>query len=455
MMRMKRHVRAALAAAFAGALLLTACADSDEGSETDDAVSDADGGTDGDTADDTDDGAAADGDREDVSLTVWSWRTEDEQAYNEIFAIYEEQNPNVSIEFVPYVNTDYNNVLATGLTGSGGPDVAQLRAYGGVQPLIEAGQLVPLDGEVASLDNFSDELLDGARGVEDGRVYGAPFGIQTIVGFYNRGIFDEQGLDEPETWDEFIEVLEALDAAGVTPIANGGGDDWMLPIVHEGLGGARYGANDFREAVLAGETDFTDPDFVESIQVIEDLLPYMPDQAIGVSYNDSRSLFAAEQAAMFIGGSFEVGFWESDAPNVDVGAFRIPAAPGSPSDAVTPGWVDGSYGVSANSDNQDEAMRLVDWMGTEEFGQLFVDEIQQLSAVPGLTPQNELLAEIADLYEESPSAYLLLTDFRYGDPWGTELMGLGVQEIMLGDASAEDVAANIQRGVEQWFTPNS
>lgn len=452
MMRMKRHVRAALATTFAGALLLTACGGDEELSEADDTVSDTDDGT----ADaDTDDEVAGDADREDVTLTVWSWRTEDEQAYNEIFAIYEEQNPNVSVEFIPYVNTDYNNVLATGLTGSGGPDVAQLRAYGGLQPLVEAGQLVPLDGEIESLDGFSDELLDGARGVEDGRVYGAPFGIQAIVGFYNRGIFDEQGLEEPQTWDEFVEVLETLDASGVTPIANGGGDDWMLPIVHEGLGGARYGANEFREAVLAGDTDFTDPDYVASIQVIEDLLPYMPDQAIGVSYNDSRSLFAAEQAALFIGGSFEVGFWESDAPNVDVGAFRIPAAPGSPSDAVTPGWVDGSYGVNASSDNQEEAIRLVDWMGSEEFGQLFVDEIQQLSAVPGLTPQNELLAEIADLYEESPSAYLLLTDFRYGDPWGTEMMGLGVQEIMLGDASADEVAADLQRGIEQWFTPSS
>jgi raffinose/stachyose/melibiose transport system substrate-binding protein len=441
-MSMKRHVRVALATTVAGLLMLTACGGAEE-------ASDAEG-----TGSETEGEVAAD-DREDVTITVWSWRTEDEDAYNRIFEVYEDQNPHVTVEFIPYVNTDYNNVLATGLTGSGGPDVAQLRAYGGLQPLVEAGQLVPLDGEIGSLNGFSDELLDGARGVEDGRVYGAPFGIQTIVAFYNRGIFDEHGLSEPETWDEFIEVLETLDAADVTPIANGGGDDWMLPIVHEGVGAARYGANEFREAVLAGETDFTDPDYVASIQVIEELLPYFPDQAIGVSYNDSRSLFAAERAALFIGGSFEVGFWESDAPDVEVGAFRIPAAPGSPSDAVTPGWVDGSYGVNASSENQEEAIRLVDWMGSEEFGQLFVDEIQQLSAVPGLTPQNELLAQIADLYEESPSAYLLLTDFRYGDPWGTEMMGQGVQEIMLGDSSAEDVAANLQRGIEQWFTPSS
>lgn len=433
-MRSKLRTAAALSVI---ALILSACAGGEE------------------TPDGSNGTAAEDADGEDVTLTVWSWRTEDESEYQRIFEKYEQQNPNVSIEFIPYVNTDYNSVLSTGLTGAGGPDVAQLRAYGGLQPLVEADQLVPLDGKVDSLANFPDEVLEGARGVVDEQVYGVPFGIQAIVAFYNRGIFAEQGLDVPQTWGDFTEVLDTLQAADITPIANGGGDDWMLPILHEGVAAARYGANGFRSAVLAGEADFTDPDYVASIGVVEELMPYMPDDPAGVSYNDSRTLFAAEQAAIFIGGSFEVGFWESDAPGVDVGVFRVPAAPGSPSDPVTPGWVDGSYGVNANSDNQEEALRLVDWMGSEEFGQMFVDEIQQLSAVPGLTPQNEVLSDIAELYEEAPSSYLLLTDFRYGDPWGTALLGTGIQELMLGRTTPEEIAADLQRGLYQWFTPDA
>lgn len=456
-MRTTRRLRGSAATLFAGALLLTACGDGGEVTDpaTDTAEDTDDGGEETfETSEDTegDDGSAAT-DAEEVTLTVWSWRTEDEAAYNEIFSVYEEQNPHVTVDFVPYVNTDYNNILATGLTGTGGPDVAQLRAYGGLQPLVEAGQLLPLDGEVAALDSFEDDVLDGARGVEDGRVYGVPFGIQAIVAFYNEDIFDELGLEEPGTWDEFLEVLEELDASDYDPIANGGGDEWMLPIVHDGVGSARYGAADFREDVLSGVRDFTDPDYVASIALVEELMPYLPDQAVGVDYNDSRTLFASERAAIFIGGSFEVGFWRSDAPDIEVGAFRIPAAPDWPSEAVTPGYVDGSYGVSAASDQPEEAMALVEWMGSEEFGQLFVDEIAQLSAVPGLEPQDELLREIASLYEEAPSPYLLLTDFRYGDPWGTDLMGGGIQQLMLGDATPEEVAENLQRGVEQWFTP--
>ncbi len=446
----RRFTRVATATLLATSLVLAACGG--EGGDDD-----TNGGAGGDTADDggdaADAGDGAAGDAEDVTLTVWSWRTEDEAAYQEIFAVYEEHNPHVTVEFVPYVNTDYNNILATGLTGSGGPDVAQLRAYGGLQPLVEAGQLLPLDGEVATLDRFEEEVLDGARGLEDGRIYGVPFGIQALVAFYNRGIFDELGLDEPEDWDGFIDVLDTIAASEYDPLANGGGDEWMLPIVHESVGAARYGASDFRDAVLAGERDFTDPDYVASVELVEQLLPYMPAQAVGVDYNDSRALFTTGRAAMFLGGSFEVGFWRSDAPDLDLGAFRLPADGGWPSGAVTPGWVDGSYGVSALSEHPDEAMALVEWMGSEEFGQLFADEINQLSAQPGIEPQDELLEQIAALYEEAPTPYLLLTDFRYGEPSGTDLIGAGMQQLMLGDSSPEEVAESLQRGVEQWFDP--
>lgn len=446
-MRRTRITRTATAGLVATGLLLAACGGGDDGSSADpDATGNSDDGAE-------DDGAADGSDAEEVTLTVWSWRTEDEEAYNEIFSVYEEQNPHVTVEFVPYVNTDYNNILATGLTGSGGPDVAQLRAYGGLQPLVEAGQLLPLDGEVATLDDFDDETLDGARGLEDGQIYGVPFGVQAIVAFYNQDIFDELGLEEPETWEEFIEVLDALEASEHEALANGGGDEWMLPIVHEGVGAARYGAADFREELLAGERDFTDPDYVASIALVEDLVPYMPDQAVGVDYNDSRALFTAGRAGIFLGGSFEVGFWRSDAPDTTIGAFRLPASPDWPSEAVTPGWVDGSFGVSAASEHPEEATALVEWMGTEEFGQLFADEINQLSARPGIEPQDELLREIAALHDEASTPYLLLTDFRYGEPSGTDLIGAGIQQMLLGESSAEEVAESLQRGVDQWFTP--
>src|SRR5512138_1873634 len=106
----------------------------------------------------------------DVTLSVWSWRPEDAAVYRQIFAKFHESHPHITVDFKPYKATEYNTILSTGLTQAGGPDVAQLRAYGGVQPLIDAGDLVPLDGQVAGLSNFETAALDGIRGKKDGKV---------------------------------------------------------------------------------------------------------------------------------------------------------------------------------------------------------------------------------------------------------------------------------------------
>ncbi|MEZ4670178.1 MAG: extracellular solute-binding protein [Anaerolineae bacterium] len=391
--------------------------------------------------------------QDNVTVTVWSWRTEDEDAYNAIFDVYEAANPGVTVEFVPFVNTDYNNILATGLTGDGGPDVVQLRAYGGLQPLIEAGQLMALDGKVSNLSNFTDAILKGAQGRKDGQTYGVPFGVQALGAFYNVGIFDELGLSVPTTWEEFISVLDAEAAAGYIPLANPAKDSWMLPILHDAVAAPRYGGPEFQAAVLAGETDFNDPNYVASIQVIKDLQPYLPPDVVGVAYNDSRTLFISGLSPIFIGGSFEIGFWHSEAPDMEVGMFMVPPPPDSVTDSLVPSWMDGSYGVNARTDSPDAALALVDWMGSPEFGQLFSDKVNQISPVAGVTPTDPLLAKFAEGMVEHPASYLLLVDFRYGDPSGSTVMGNEIQRLFLGEVTAEEVAGSLQTGISQWFVP--
>jgi raffinose/stachyose/melibiose transport system substrate-binding protein len=390
--------------------------------------------------------------QDDVTVTVWSWRTEDEDAYNEIFDVYEEANPGVTVEFVPFVATEYNNILATGLTGEGGPDVVQLRAYGGVQPLIEAGQLMPLD-DVASLENFTDAILKGATGLQDGSVYGVPFGVQALGAFYNVGIFNELGLEEPETWDDFIAALDAIAEAGYIPLGNPALDTWMLPILHDAVAASRYGGPEFQAAVLAGETDFNDEAYVASIQVLADLQSYMPPDVVGVNYNDARTLFISEMSPIFIGGSFEIGFWQSEAPDMEIGMFMVPPPPESPTGPLVPSWMDGSYGVNAMTDAPEAAMALVDWMGTAEFGQLFSDKIKQISPVAGVTPEEPLLAEFAEGMQSNPASYLTLVDFRYGDPSGSTVLGTEIQRMFLGEVTAAEVADALQTGISQWFVP--
>ena len=143
------------------------------------------------------------------TLTVWSWRVEDEAAYNKIFDVYEKSHEGITVNFKPFKATEYNKILATGLAGSDGPDVPQVRSYGQLQTTVASGSLVPLDGKV-DLSGWDETVLASAKGKEDGKVYSVPFARQATVMFYNKDVFEKNGLSVPATWDEFMAANKKL-----------------------------------------------------------------------------------------------------------------------------------------------------------------------------------------------------------------------------------------------------
>lgn len=391
---------------------------------------------------------------DDVTLKVWSWRTEDVEAYNRIFDVFEEQNPGITVEFEAFQNTEYNQILTTGLAGSDGPDVPMVRAYGQLQPNIEAGQLEPIDGEVEGLDEIAPSVLAGAKGKEDGKTYAVPLATQTLQMFYNKAVFEELGLEAPTTWDEFIDVNESLLEAGVTPMALGAKDDWILPIFHDIVGSARYGGAEFEERVLSGETDFNDPDYVASLQLITDLEKYLTPDVVGVSYTDSQIQFTSGQAAQFPGGSFEIATFRNQAPDLEIGSYQVPLHDDAVAETpVSPAYADGNFAVNAKSENKEAAFTLLNWLATPEFGQLVADELNQFSAIPGVEYSDEVMQEAWSNYEDGQAPYLLLVDFRYGEPLGTAVLGTEIQRMFLGETDAAGAASALQDGIAQWFTP--
>ena len=404
----------------------------------------------------TDTSGGGEGEGEGTTIEVWSWRTEDVDEYEKIFDAYEADHEGVTVEFKPYVATEYDTILSTGLSAEGGPDVAQLRAYGGLQPLCEAGRLVELEGEDVDTSAIPDDVLGGARCESDDGLYGVPFASQALVVYYNKAIFEENGLEEPETWDDLMATSETLQTAGITPYAVTGKDNWVLPMLHDLFTAPRYGGPEFEQAVQSGEKDFTDPDYVASIETMEEITPYFPEDVVGVDYATAQTLFTSERAAMYPGGSFELAFFQQQNPDLDLGVFAVPPPPGAVvEESMTPGWVDASFGVNSTSPDQEESLELVRWMATQDFGQMVSDELKQLNPVEGVTPNDQVLQEISQLRTDSPTPYLLLQDFRYGEPTGTDLMAAGLQSMLLGDADADAISADLQKGIAQWFEPGA
>ena len=376
-----------------------------------------------------------------TDLSFWSWRQEDVAAYGEMIAAFEKTHPDIHVTFTANEAKAYNTILTTALAGGSGPDIIHTRAYGSLENISGAGYLEPLDGQV-DLSNIPADLVRGTTLRSDGHVYSVPFATQTVLVYYNKDIFDAQGLTPPTTWDEFIADSDALKAAGITPLANGTADGWTIEVASGAIMSNFYGP-DFFADVTSGKTTFEDPRFVSGLQHMAALAPYMPVGFEGVDYATMKALFTSGSAAMFIGGSWEIPGWRD--AGLNFGFMPGPAA-NAGDDRLVATWLDGGYGVNAASPNKEAALEFIRFTATPEWAQMLADKLSNVPAVTGAVPTDPALAEIIKL-QEHQTPYIMLVAFRFNKPTGSTLLQDGLQQLLTGAKTAEQVAADITAGI--------
>ena len=298
-----------------------------------------------------------------TQLDFWSWRQEDVQAYNEMIAEFEKLNPDISVTYTAHQATQYNTILTTALAGGEGPDIIHTRSYGSLETIAKPGYLEPLTGRV-DLSLIGAEALLGTSLRADGKVYAVPFATQTVLVYYNKDIFAENGIELPETWDEFTATAAKLKAAGIVPLANGTADGWTVEVMSGAFMPNFYGSDFFGE-VTSGATDFADQRYVDALGRFSELKEFMPDGYQAVDYATMKQLFMAGGAAMFVGGSWELpGFRES---GIDFGFMAGPSAAAG-GERLVATWLDGGYGVNAASPDKEAAMEFIRFTATRQFG---------------------------------------------------------------------------------------
>ena len=158
----------------------------------------------------------------DVTLVMGSWRADDVDAMNELFAAYEAAS-GVKIEFKPTNPTDYNATLRTQLEAGTAPDLMYARSYATGADLYKSGFFAKVN-DLKGLDTaFSLDYL--APWTADGDVFAVPIQAVNAAVYYNKDIFAELGLEIPTTFEELLDVAQKLQDAGYVPFANGIADN--------------------------------------------------------------------------------------------------------------------------------------------------------------------------------------------------------------------------------------
>lgn len=134
----------------------------------------------------------------------------------EIAEAYMAENPGVTIELVTTA-TDYNELFNSALLAAeqgSAPTIVQVEE-GFTQLAADSGYFTPIsqlasDEQVASLD----DLLGTVRAYYTigGELYSMPWNASNPVLYYNKGMFEQAGLDPNDPPQTFAEVLTACEA---------------------------------------------------------------------------------------------------------------------------------------------------------------------------------------------------------------------------------------------------
>lgn len=333
---------------------------------------------------------------------------------------YMKLNPDVEIECVDFGSNDYSNVLATELSGSGTDiDIVSIKDVVSYATLIEKNAIVPLNDYIEE-DNVDLAKFSGVTDqvtTEDGELYELPFRRDIWWIFYNKDVFDKQGVPYPTndmTWEEYDEL-----ARQVTNTTRG-----------EEIYGAHYhtwnstvqllGTLDGEHSVLDKEYDFMKP-YYEMVLSQEDdgvCQKYSDLVAEGLHYSNT---FANGNVAMMNMGSWAVAVMleklESGEFDPELcgnwGIVKYPHAEG-----VEPGTTLGAItglSIANESDQKEAAWDFINGASGEEgakvvakagnFPAVSNDEIvKEITSMEGF-PQDEQSLEalnVTQMYLETP-----------------------------------------------------
>ena len=269
-----------LSSALAISLLLTACSGSDsEGS------------------------SSASGDTEVKFMHLWP-EGSSKQHYdvvNEIIADYEAENEGVKIDLEVLSNEQYKDKLRVLSTSGDLPDVGMTWAAGFLEPYVGGDMFAPLDDILE--EDLSDAFVPGTAEAYaiDGTTYGLPLELNISTLFYNKVMFEEQGLEVPTTYEELLEVSDKFNEEGIQPIALGNKDAWTGSLWYMYLADRIGGAETLNKAIDRTGS-FEDPALVEAAAKVQELVDrdVFVNGFNGLAEQEAKSMFMSEQVPMYL-----------------------------------------------------------------------------------------------------------------------------------------------------------
>jgi raffinose/stachyose/melibiose transport system substrate-binding protein len=289
---------------------------------------------------------------------------------------YMDANPGVTIEITHLENEAFKERLATVMQAGDPPDIFQSWGGGVLWNYAEAGLLRDITPELTADDSAWQESFSAQAALDlysyEDAYYGVPLTFGAVGLWYNTRLFEEAGIEEtPETWAEFLDVVQRLKDAGITPITLGGRDKWPSHFWWVYLA-IREGGQEAFEAAYTRQGTFADAPFVAAGERLLELAALEPFQTdfMAMGYGQAAGIMGNGEAAMELMGQWSPGVQQGNStsgeglPEGELGWFPFPMLEGGAGDATD--VLGGGDGFAVGVNAPDAAIDFLQFLTTPE-----------------------------------------------------------------------------------------
>ena len=406
-------------------------------------------------------GTAGPGAPADKKIVVWHWMADRQDALQELAKRYEAET-GVKIVFELFAPSDaYSQKVRAAAQARVLPDIfGILGEKRDFAAFIKAGCVANLTPAMEADNRAWENLLlekavainefkaGNPYGVEPG-IYGVPIDFMTIEMLYNKKLFKELGLDPdrpPATFQEFVEMGDALKVKKMQGLVSGWAEEWLI-----GCFALNYAFNIMgKDKVLAtfrGDVPYTDPGWIEVFSLFQEMREsgVLAEGVVTMVNKTAEQLFANGKAVFAFNGSWCVNVYQGMNPALDYGVMLPPAA--SDENPMSIWGNASSFMVNARSKNKEEAVAFLQWLSRRDQQAYLAQRTSNLPA------NKECLGEISPLLAQFADDVELTT---HPNLWGvsefplvSETLARGLQSIVIGEKTPEQVAAEVQKVKER------
>lgn len=333
------------------------------------------------------------------------------------------------IELVIDSPNDAMTILKTRFIREDNPDIIGIGGDINYSNFLDAEMLMDIS-DFDGLNDIKENYLTTNKDLEyvpvDG-VYACPYMSNAAGVLYNRDIFEEHGWEIPTTWDEFLQLCETIEAAGIQPLYFGFKDSWTCLAPWNAI------AVDLCETDLTYQVNSGNAEFSEAYREVAEkdkaLLDYAQPNPVAYGYNDACTAFARGESAMFVIGNYAIPQIKSVNPDINIDSFVFPASNNADENVLNSGN-DLMFCVMEDCEYKEEAYEVLRFLLEDENVQMYLDD---QSAVPCKKGDFELASELDGMNDYIVNGKIAdYHDHHYPSEMAVDAM---IQTYLLDDSS--------------------